>query len=113
MGRVANLALQDKAAYVLVDALKAFSPEGAAIAWFPPRMKTFFASQGIDRTVARVESNTNFTQSELAAWTKYNWLIEIPKADFTVLGKALAELENRQRLLSITKLMIHVVATHL
>ena len=110
MAKAANLERQAKDATARFAALKAFAPEGAPIAWFPPRMKTFFASQGIDRPVARLESNTNFKQSELAAWTKYNWLIEIPQADFTVLGKAIAELENREPLLSITKLSIHVVA---
>jgi hypothetical protein len=70
-------------------------------------MKTFFANQGIDKAVARLESNTNFKQAELGAWTKYNWLIELPQADFVALGKSIAELENTEPLLSITKLSIH------
>ena len=90
-------------------ALKGLTPEGAAIAWFPPRMKTFFANQGIDRAVARLESNTSFKQGELAAWTKYNWLIDLPQADFASVGKSIAELENTQPLLVITKLSIHVL----
>jgi len=110
MAKAANLERQAKDATARFTALKALSPEGAPIAWFPPRMKTFFASQQIDRAVARLESNSNFKQNELAAWTKYNWLIEMPQADFTVLGKAIADLENREPLLSITKLTIHVVA---
>jgi hypothetical protein len=56
-----------------------------------------------------LESNTNFKQNELAAWTKYNWLIDLPQADFAALGKSIAELENTQPLLSITKLSIHVL----
>ena len=109
MAKAANLERQAKDATARFATLKAFSPEGAPIAWFPPRVKTFFASQQIDRAVARLESNANFKQSELAAWTKYNWLIEMPQADFAALGKAIAELENREPLLSITKLTIHVV----
>jgi len=110
MAKAANLERQAKDATARFTALKALSPEGAPIAWFPPRMKTFFASQQIDRAVARLESNSNFKQSELAAWTKYNWLIEMPQTDFAALGKAVAELENREPLLSITKLTIHIVA---
>ena len=72
-------------------------------------MKTFFAAQGIERAIARLESNTTFKQNELAAWTKYNWLIDLPQADFAALGKSIAELENSQPLLSITKLSIHVL----
>jgi len=105
--KASNLERQAKDAMARFAALKALTPEGAAIAWFPPRVKTFFANQGIDRAIARLESNTNFKQNELAAWTKYNWLIELPQADFAALGKSIAELENTQPLLSITKLSVH------
>jgi hypothetical protein len=109
MAKTTNLERQAKDATARFAALKAFAPEGAPIAWFPPRMKTFFASQGIDRAAARLESNANFKQNELAAWTKYNWLIEMPQSDFAALGKAIANLENKEPLLSVTKLSIHTV----
>jgi len=109
VAKAATLERQAKDAMARFATLKALAPEGAPIAWFPPRIKTFFASQQIDRAVARLESNTNFKQNELAAWTKYNWLIELPQADFAALGKSIAELENSQPLLSITKLTIHVL----
>ena len=109
VAKAATLERQAKDAMARFAALKALGPEGAPIAWFPPRMKTFFANQGIDRAVARLESNTNFKQNELAAWTRYNWLIELPQADFAATGKAIAELENTQPLLSVTKLSIHAL----
>jgi len=109
VSKAANLERQAKDAMSRFAALKELSPEGAPIAWFPPRVKTFFANQGIDRAIARLESNTNFKQNELAAWTKYNWLIDLPQADFAALGKSIAELENSQPLLSINKLSIHVL----
>ena len=110
VAKAATLERQAKDAMARFAALKALTPEGAPIAWFPPRTKSFFANQGIDRAIARLESNTTFKQSELAAWTKYNWLIDLPQADFTALGKSIAELENTQPLLSITKLNIHLLA---
>jgi hypothetical protein len=109
MAKAATLERQAKDATARFAALKALTPDGAPIAWFPPRMKTFFASQQIDKAVARLESNTGFKQAELSGWTKYNWLIELPQADFGALGKAIAGLENSEPLLSITKLSIHVV----
>jgi len=109
VAKAATLERQAKDAMARFAALKALIPEGAPIAWFPPRTKTFFANQGIDRAIARLESNTNFKQNELAAWTKYGWLIDLPQADFTSLGKSIAELENTQPLLSITKLGIHLL----
>ena len=35
------------------------------------------------------------------------WLIEVPQADYATLGKALAELENSEPLLAVTKVTIH------
>jgi len=109
VAKAATLERQAKDAMARFAALKALAPEGAPIAWFPPRMKAFFADQGIDRAVARLESNTNFKQNELSAWTKYNWLVELPQADFASLGKSIAALENSQPLLAITKLSIHII----
>jgi hypothetical protein len=87
-------------------ALKALSPEGAPIAWFPPRMKTFFANQEIDKATARLESSVAFKETDLAGWTRYGWLVDLPQADFSTLGKAVAALENAEPLLSITRISI-------
>jgi hypothetical protein len=107
--KASNLEKQAKESTARFAALKSLTPDGAPIAWFPPRMKTFFASQQIDKAVARLESNTSFKQPELTSWTKYNWLIELPQADFAALGKTIADLENAEPLLSITKFSIHVL----
>ena len=109
MTKTSGLERQAKDATTRFAALKALSPDGAPIAWFPPRVKTFFANQQIDKAVARLESNTNFKQAELTGWTRYNWLIELPQADFAALGKSIADLENAEPLLSISKLSIHVM----
>jgi len=109
LAKAANLERQAKDATARFAALKAMIPDGAPIAWFPPRMKTFFANQQIDKAVARLESNTSFKHNELTNWTKFNWLIEMPQADFAALGRSIADLENNEPLLSITKLNIHVM----
>lgn len=109
MAKAGNLERQAKDATARFAALKGLTPDGAPIAWFPPRMKTFFASEHMDKAVARLESNTNFKQPELSGWSKYNWLIELPQADFVSLGKSIADLENAEPLLSISKLSIRVV----
>jgi hypothetical protein len=104
--KTAKLEQQAKAATGRFAALKGLSPEGAPIAWFPPRMKSFFANQQIDKATARLENNTAFKQAELANWMRYVWLIDIPQADYGRLGKAIAELENTEALLAVTKLSI-------
>jgi len=109
MAKVVKLEQQATKATERFTAMKALSPEGAPIAWFPPRIKTFFANQQIDKAFARLESSSTFKQPELAEWSKFNWIIDIPQADFVSLGTALAELENSEPLLSVTKLKIQAL----
>ena len=109
MTKAGNLDRQAKDATARFAALKALSPDGAPIAWFPPRIKTFFSNWQIDKATARLETNVAFKQPELAHWAKYNWLIDLPQADFAGLGKSIADLENSEPLLAITKLTIHAL----
>jgi len=104
--KTSNLEKQADASTKRFAALKALSPEGAPIAWFPPRMKTFFANQEIDKATARLESSVAYKETDLANWMRYNWLLELPQADFSTLGKAIAALENTEPLLSITRISI-------
>lgn len=106
LNKVSKLEQQAKTATSRFAAFKALNPEGAPIAWFPPRIKLFFASQQIDKAVARLENNSPFKQPELAAWMKYTWLIDLPQADYAKLGKAIAELENAEPLLALTRISI-------
>ncbi|MEP7014660.1 MAG: hypothetical protein ABI925_04405 [Verrucomicrobiota bacterium] len=98
-----------KTATARFAALKALNPEGAPIAWFPPRIKTFFANQKIDKATARLDNTAGAKQSDLPGWMRYNWLIELPQADYSVVGNAIAELENSEPLLAVTKLNIHML----
>lgn len=110
LAKVSNLEKQASAATSRFATLKALSPEGAPIAWFPPRMKTFFANQQIDKANARLDSSELFIQPELAGWMNNGWTIDIPETDFATLGRAIAKLENTEPLFSITKLNIRASA---
>lgn len=110
MLKASNLETQATAATTRFAALKTLSPEGAPIAWFPPRMKAFFANQQIDKVTARLEGNVPFKDADLADWMRYNWLLDLPQTDFATVGKAVAELENAEPLLSIHHLNIHASA---
>ena len=109
MSKASDLERQAKDATGRFTSLKTLSPEGAPIAWFPPRIKSLFADQKIDKAVARLESATSPKGAELAGWTKYNWLIDLPRTDYASLGQAVAALENTEPLLCMTKLSIHLV----
>lgn len=108
--KASNLEKQATTATTRFAALKSLSPEGAPIAWFPPRMKTFFANQEIDKATARLETSVAYKEPDLASWMRYNWLIELPQVDFAVLGKAVTALENSEPLLSITRINIRALA---
>lgn len=107
--KASNLEQQATSATTRFAALKTLSPEGAPIAWFPPRMKTFFANQEMDKATARLENSTPYKEADLASWMRHNWLIELPQADFSTLGQALAALENSEPLLSITRINIRAL----
>ena len=109
MSKAATLEHQAKSATTRFAALKKLNSEGAPIAWFPPRIKVFFANEQIDKAVARLENSTPFKEAEMAGWMKYNWMIDIPQADYSALGKAVADLENAEPLLSITKVAIRAL----
>lgn len=106
IAKAANLEQSAREATSHYEALRTLSPEGAPIAWFPPRIKTFFADQHIDKATARLDSNAACPEKELSAWSRSTWTIDLPQADFTTLGKAIAKLENSEPLLAIKKLTI-------
>ena len=106
LSKTSKLEKQAETATNRFAALKALSPEGAPIAWFPPRIKTFFANQEIDKASARLEGSAPYKETDLANWMRYNWVMELPQADFATLGKAVAALENTEPLLSITRVSI-------
>ena len=108
--KAANLEKQATAATTRFGALRGLSPEGAPIAWFPPRLKLFFSNLQLEKTAVRPDGNGAYKEPELSEWARYNWLIELPKADFITLGTALAQLENSEPLLSISRLSIKSVA---
>lgn len=107
--KTGNLETQAKEATGRYEALKHTTQEGAPIAWFPPKMRGFFAKYGIDKASARLESSGTFKQAEMSDWIKDTWAIELPESDYGALGTALADLENSEPLLAIQRLVIHSV----
>jgi hypothetical protein len=109
MTKASNLEKQASTATTRFAALKALSPEGAPIAWFPPRIKVFFANQQIDKATARLENSSAYKDADLSGWMRYSWFLDLPQTDFSTTGLAIAALENSEPLLSITHLNIHAI----
>jgi hypothetical protein len=109
LANATNLEKQASAATTRYAVLTNSNPEGAPIAWFPPRIKVFFANQQIEKATARLEGNLPYKEADLTGWTRYNWTIDLPQTDFSILGYAVAELENTEPLLSINHINIHAL----
>jgi hypothetical protein len=66
------------------------------VAWFPPRLKQFFASTGIDQCTVRFGGERPIKERELERFVRLQWSVELPRSSFIEFGAALARLENEQ-----------------
>ena len=106
MTKASNLQKEAATATTRFAALKNLSPEGAPIAWFPPRMKLFFANHQIDKATARLDGNAAYKEAELSEWMRYTWMIELPQTDFITAAQTIADLENTEPLLAISRITL-------
>lgn len=88
----------------VVPQVEALIPDGAPVAWFPPRMGDLFKRQGIDKVAAKM--NTDMPEKEAPGFKRILWTIDFPKVDFVGYAKALAVLENEEPLVTITSLSL-------
>ena len=73
-------------------------PEGAPVAWVPPRIKSFFASDDVETGAVQLLKASPFKQPELSAFAIDEWLVEFPGSDFLALVKSVARSENKNPL---------------
>ncbi len=85
-------------------------PEGAPIAWFPPRIHAFFERHNLKGVVVRPGSVDSAPDPAMHNFRNADWTIDVPQTGATPLGIALAGLENEEKLLEITRLQITTLA---
>ncbi len=81
-------------------------PEGAPIAWFPPRMNAFFTRHNLKNVVIRSGGVGPAAEPALKDFHSGEWTLELPQAGINQLGIALAGLENEEKLMEVTRLAI-------
>lgn len=81
-------------------------PEGAPIAWFPPRMAAFFARHNIKGTTTRSSGIDSTPDPAMHDYRNATWTLDIPQVSMSALGISLAGLENEEKLLEITRLQV-------
>lgn len=79
-------------------------PEGAPVAWFPPKISEFFKQNGIEKILVRVSGEPQ--DSEIPGFRRFNWSIEFPKVDFLEFAGAMALLENSEPLLDLNAIQL-------
>ena len=87
-----------------LEEVKGMIPEGAPIAWFPPKIVDYFKRQGIEKTTTSLVGEVG--DPELEGFRKLKWTITLPKVAYNKLGIAVAGLENELPLLEITQVQI-------
>jgi hypothetical protein len=106
MEQTAQLERTAVAAIGLAKTVDTMIPEGAPLAWVPPRIKSFFASDGVDAGAIRLLTTFPLKQPELAAYAIDDWLVDFPRADFLVLARSIARFENENPLWSVASVRI-------
>jgi hypothetical protein len=101
--KTADLEKQAPQAVELLNNLKNTIPDGAPIAWFPPKMTDFFHSHGIDKCIIRMVSEGG---DAMPGFKKMVWTVDMPKVEFVPLGMAISSLENDEPLTTITDVTI-------
>jgi hypothetical protein len=104
IARTKGLAAQLPASKKLVAQVAAMIPDGAPVAWFPPRLSDYFKRQAIDKVNTRF--NKEFPDKEITGYRWLNWGVEIPRADFIHFAAAVADIENGEPLIEIQGLDI-------
>ena len=85
-------------------------PDGAPIAWFPPRMNAFFARHNVKGISVRSNGIDTTPDAVMKDYRNANWTLDIPQVGATALGISLTGLENEEKLLEITRLQISTQA---
>lgn len=106
INKTAALEKQAPEAVALLKNLEDTIPDGAPIAWFPPKMSEFFRAHGIEKCTTQLSSEGTETTPGLK---KMVWNIDLPKVEFVPLGMAISSLENEQPLTTI--LSVNIEAT--
>ncbi len=85
-------------------------PDGAPIAWFPPRIRAFFDRHALKGASVRPGTLDAAPDPAMHNFRNADWSIDLPQAGIIPLGIALAGLENEEKLLEITHLQISTLA---
>jgi hypothetical protein len=101
--KTAELEIKAPQATGFLTQLKNTIPDGAPIAWFPPKMAGFFKSHGIEKCTTHLVSEE---ADSMPGFRKLVWSIDVPRVEYVPLGEAISCLENDEPLMTILNVSI-------
>ena len=101
---------QAKAAEETLAQVNDMIPDGAPIAWFPPRIHAFFDRHNLKGVTVHPGALDGAPDPAMHNFRTADWAVDVPQAGVSQLGIALAGLENEEKLLEINHLQITTVA---
>ena len=106
-----TLATKGPEASNLLAQVDAMIPDGAPIAWCPPKIVDFFKKYEIDRVSARMV--TEAPEKDLIGYRRLVWNLDIPHVDFATFTHALADFETSETLFEFTGFELQAQSDHL
>jgi hypothetical protein len=103
ISKTADLEKKAPEATAFLNTVKSSIPDGAPIAWFPPKMTAFFKSHGIEKCTTHLVSES---PDPMPGFRRIVWSVDVPKVEFVPLGVAISSLENQEPLLNILTVSI-------
>jgi hypothetical protein len=99
----ADLEKKAPEATAFLKRLKDSVPDGAPIAWFPPKMTVFFKKHGIEKCTTRLMSEAPDSKP---GFRRLVWAVDVPRVEFVHFGAVISTLENEEPLLNILDVSI-------
>jgi len=91
----------------IVEQVQAMIPQGAPIAWVPTKIADLFTREGVDKVATRMSGEG--VEKELAGFGRFAWGVEVPRVEFTTMGRALSALENEEPLMEVQSVEVLAV----
>lgn len=100
VARARALSAKGPVATTMIAQVNAMIPDGAPIAWCPPKIAEFFKKNGVEKATARM--NNEAPEKDLTGYRRLMWTIEIPSVEFGSFASALSKFENDEPLFEFT-----------
>ncbi len=103
IAKTADLEKKAPEATAFLINIKNTIPDGAPIAWFPPKIAEFFKSHGIEKCTTHMISDS---PDPMPGFRRIVWSVDVPRAEFVPLGVAVSSLENEEPLMTVLNVSV-------